>query len=69
MSTHRTLIVFPVYVAQMAGCTALELGARFAWIHTPAGKVKVLRSAFKPAELADTSHTLAFRAAQLARKV
>ena len=48
----------------------LEVGARSVWVHTPSGqRIKLPSDALTREELADTSHSLAFKAAELARGV
>ena len=47
----RSMIVFPTYIGQLFGVTAIELGTRKTWIHTLTGKVEVSRFSFKPDDL------------------
>ena len=62
----RTLVIFPVYIGQMIGVNAVEIGATYVWVRKTDGtKPHILRSAFTPDELTDQSHKLAFRALEL----
>lgn len=64
----HTMIAFPCYVGTLSGVEALRIGARFVWIYLNANErvVRVARSTFSEAELANPSHELAFRAWKVA---
>ena len=67
----RTMIVFPMHVAILMDVTAIELGVRYAWIHTrSAGRLlPIKRDAFTSEDLhPDTNAAaLALKARQLAQ--
>lgn len=67
MPSPRTMVCFPACLALLGACAAIEIGAHHVFVHLGADRIRLPRRAFTPAQLADTGHALAFRAAELAR--